>query len=389
MQPVRIATFVLFFGLMVVLTILVHVYLYRRLFVDPKWSEVVRRIGLAFLSGMGVLMVVGAVAPRFVPRTVGGVLAGVGFVWMGALLYLGLVVVSADLLKLLAAGVSKVTDDDLLDGRRELLARGAAMTAGAVTAAVTIPAVRNGLGEVDRREVEVKLERLPPQLAGLKIVQVSDIHIGPMIGERFLTTIVDRINAERADLVVITGDLVDGSVKELSRHTAPLGRIEARFGKYFVTGNHEYYSGVDEWMTEIARLGIKALRNERVSIGDAASFDLAGIDDHTSGRFSREGPSVERIVAGRDTDRELVLLAHQPRSIEYAEEAGAGLQLSGHTHGGQLWPASAFVRFTTPYVAGLYRHDPSTQIYVSRGTGFWGPPMRLCAPAEITVIHLV
>ncbi|MEQ9499222.1 MAG: metallophosphoesterase [Deltaproteobacteria bacterium] len=386
----RTATFALFFGVMTILTVLTHIYLYRRLFADPNWPEQAKRFGLMFVALMAVLLVTGAIAPRFVPRTIGGLLAGVGFAWMGSLLYLGLVLVSADLLKLLNFGVEAATGTDLLAGRRELLARGAAVTAGALTSAVAVPAVRSALGDVDRRELEVKLSRLPPALSGLKIVQLSDVHVGPLIGEKFMKTIVDKVNAEKPDLVVITGDLVDGSVRELSRHTAPLGRIESRYGKFFVTGNHEYYSGVEPWLAELRRIGIRTLRNERVSIGDAASFDLAGIDDQRSqGMAPGHGPNVRNIVAGRDPERELVLLAHQPRSIGYAEEAGAGLQLSGHTHGGQLWPASAFVRFTTPYVAGLYHHDPTTQIYVSRGTGFWGPPMRLGAPAEITVLHLV
>lgn len=380
----------LFVGVMTVLTVLTHIYLYRRLFSDPGWPEHIKRFGLAFVTFMAVMLLTGAVAPRFVPRDLGGVLSGFGFAWMGSLLYLGLVLVSADLLKLFNAAFDAATGTDLLDGRRELLARGAAVTAGAVTAAIAVPAVKSGLGEVDRRELEVKLSRLPPALSGLKIVQLSDVHVGPVIGDKFMKTIVDRVNAEKPDLVVITGDLVDGSVQELSRHVAPLGRIQSRYGKFFVTGNHEYYSGVGPWLEELRRLEIRTLRNERISIGDAASFDLAGIDDQRShGMAPGHGPNVRDIVKDRDTDRELVLLAHQPRSIGYAEEAGAGLQLSGHTHGGQLWPASAFVRFTTPYVAGLYRHDPTTQIYVSRGTGFWGPPMRLGAPAEITVLHLV
>lgn len=386
----RTTTFLLFYGILTTLTVAVHYYLYRRLLKDPAWPERVRRGGAIAFAVLGSALLFGVGSTRFVPRAVAGPLSSVAFVWMGAIMYLGLLVISADLIRLAVKSAERVTGRDFVPERRALLARGATVTAGVVTVGATGVALRGGLADVERREVEVKLARLPPQLAGLKIVQVSDIHVGPLIGERFMSTIVERVNREKPDLVVITGDLVDGSVAELGAHVAPIGRFQSRYGSYFVTGNHEYYSGVESWLAELERIGIRTLRNERVSIGDAASIDLGGIDDYRAKGFAPgHGSDVSRIVAGRDPERELVLLAHQPRSIDEAVKAGAGLQISGHTHGGQLWPATEFVRLTTPYVAGLYRHDENTQIYVSRGTGFWGPPMRLAAPAEITVVHLV
>jgi predicted MPP superfamily phosphohydrolase len=193
------------------------------------------------------------------------------------------------------------------------------------------------------------------------------------------------------DLVVITGDLVDGSVGELRDHVEPLRRLSSRHGVYFVTGNHEYYSGADAWIAELPRLGVRVLRNERVSIGqNGASFDLAGVDDASAHGFGKgHGANYARALGGLDPEREVVLLAHQPKQIMHAAPFGIGLMLSGHTHGGQIWPFGALVRLTEPYVAGLFRHDPKTQIYVSRGAGFWGPPMRLWEPAEITKIVLV
>jgi len=236
----------------------------------------------------------------------------------------------------------------------------------------------------------VKLQRLPPQLSGLTLVQLSDVHVGPTIGKSFIKTIVGRCNEERPDAVVITGDLVDGSVAQLREHVAPLANLKSRYGTFFVTGNHEYYSGAEAWEAELRRLGIRVLRNERVVLGDVgASIDLAGVDDHTAGRMlPHHGPDASKIITGRDVERELVLLAHQPKEIELAQQMGAGLQLSGHTHGGQLWPFTGLVRLAQPYISGLYEHDEQTQIYVSRGTGYWGPPMRLMAPAEITKIVL-
>jgi predicted MPP superfamily phosphohydrolase len=188
-------------------------------------------------------------------------------------------------------------------------------------------------------------------------------------------------------VVAITGDLVDGAVEHLREHVAPLANIKARHGVYFVTGNHEYYSGVDEWLQELGRMGIRVLHNERVSIGEGEdSFDLAGVDDH-SAHHPGHGPHVARALEGRDEKRACVLLAHQPRTVALAAEHGVGLQLSGHTHGGQIWPWSYLVYLQQPFVAGLHRHG-DTQVYVSCGTGYWGPPMRLGTRSELTKIVL-
>ena len=172
----------------------------------------------------------------------------------------------------------------------------------------------------------------------------------------------------------------------LREMVAPIGKLEAKHGVFFVTGNHEYYSGVDPWIAELTRLGVRVLRNERVTIGDGAdSFDLAGVDDHSSHGFAPgHGPDLERALAGRDPARALVLLAHQPRQVRRAAKYGVELQLSGHTHGGQIWPWHYLVKLQQGgLLAGRYERQ-GTQLYVSRGTGYWGPPMRLGAPAEVT-----
>ncbi len=222
------------------------------------------------------------------------------------------------------------------------------------------------------------------------MVQLTDVHVGPTIGHAFIDDIVRRTNALQPDLIAITGDLVDGSVEQLRDAVAPLARLRARHGVYFVTGNHEYFSGAAPWLNELGRLGIRVLRNERVSIGEGeASFDLGGIDDHSAARHGGLEPAaaVSQALSGRDPKRELVLLAHQPRSLLEAARFGVGLQLSGHTHGGQIWPFKYLVRLQQPFVEGLHRSGDA-QIYVSRGTGYWGPPMRLGAPAEITHVTL-
>jgi len=234
--------------------------------------------------------------------------------------------------------------------------------------------------------VPVKLERLPRALDGLTLVQLSDLHVGLTIGRRFVESVVAEVARQRADAIVVTGDLVDGSVDELADLVAPLGALKARYGVFFIPGNHDYYAGIRPWLAQVQRMGWRILLNARTTLGDAgaegASIDLAGVDDPT-GR-----PDLGRALVGRDPERELVLLAHQPRAIREAAAAGVGLQLSGHTHGGQIWPFGLAVLAFQPYLAGLHRHGERTQIYVSRGTGYWGPPMRIGAPAEITRLVL-
>jgi predicted MPP superfamily phosphohydrolase len=250
--------------------------------------------------------------------------------------------------------------------------------------------LREGLRSVAVQRVVVSLPKLPPALSGYTIVQLTDVHVGPTIGRAFVEEIVRKANAASPDLIVITGDLVDGSVAQLGALTEPLRGLRAPDGVFFVTGNHEYYSGADEWVAELERLGIRVLRNARVGLRDAdgGGLDLAGVDDWTAASIlPHHGHDLPKALAGRDEARALVLLAHQPKSVVEAAERGVDLVLSGHTHGGQLFPFNYLVKLQQPFVAGLHRHE-GTHIYVSRGTGYWGPPMRLGAPAEITRIEL-
>lgn len=388
-------SFVVFFAVIILLDALFHWYLWARLVRDPGWPARVRLVLTILTITLAVGLPAGMIASRTLPRSSAELIATGTFTWMGAMFILLMIVAGGDLIRALVLGVAAAyaklsgSGDPIDPARRELIARGFAAASGVAALGATGVAVRSGLADVTIPEVPVKLERLPPQLSGLTVVQMSDIHVGPLIGQRFVRTIVEKSNALKPDVVVLTGDLVDGSVRELRAHTELLGKLRARWGVYFVTGNHEYYSGVESWMKELQRLGIRVLRNEHVRIGDAASIDLAGVDDAQAHRFGNgHGEDVERAVQGRDPERELILLAHQPKAIEAAARAGAGLQLSGHTHGGQIWPFRHAVGLVQPYVDGLHRHGDRTQIYVSRGTGFWGPPMRLAAPAEITKIIL-
>jgi len=244
--------------------------------------------------------------------------------------------------------------------------------------------------------VDVPIQGLPAAWHGFTVAQISDIHVGPTIKQAYLRRIVARVNSLQADVVAITGDLVDGKVSDLAEHVAPLVDLRSRHGTFFVTGNHEYYSGAHAWIDELRRLGLTVLLNEHVVIagGDAAGkagwpLVLAGVTDFNAGHFDpahRSSPAAA--LLGAPTEAVRVLLAHQPRSAAAAAEAGFDLQLSGHTHGGQFYPWTLFVRFQQPFTAGLRKWD-KLWVYTSRGTGYWGPPKRFGAPSEITHLRLV
>ncbi|MDQ0715738.1 putative MPP superfamily phosphohydrolase [Streptomyces luteogriseus] len=233
------------------------------------------------------------------------------------------------------------------------------------------------------KRVTVPLAKLPRAAHGYRIAVVSDVHLGPVLGRGFAQKVVDTINATQPDLIAVVGDLVDGSVKDLGPAAAPLAQLRARHGSYFVTGNHEYFSGAEQWVEEVRRLGIDPLENAR---REMPYFDLAGVND-VAGEDEGQGPDFAKALGDRDTARACVLLAHQPVQIHDAVEHGVDLQLSGHTHGGQLWPGNLIASGANPTLAGLDRYG-DTQLYVSRGAGAWGPPTRVGAPSDITLIEL-
>jgi predicted MPP superfamily phosphohydrolase len=265
-----------------------------------------------------------------------------------------------------------------------------AIGAMALTAAITLIGFFMARRTAPVVNVEVPLAGLPKELEGFTIAQISDLHVGQTIKRNFVAAIVDRVNRLQADMIAITGDVVDGSVQDLAHHTEPLARLASRHGTYFVTGNHEYYSGVHAWIRELERLGAKALMNEHVVLDhDGAALTVAGVTDWSAHHFDPTHKSDPHAAAkGAPAHAPKVLLAHQPRSARLAEAAGFELQLSGHTHGGQFWPWNFLVRLQQPFIAGLNRLG-RMWVYTSRGTGYWGPPMRFGIPSEITLIRLV
>ena len=240
------------------------------------------------------------------------------------------------------------------------------------------------------KTVDIPLKDLPPALHGFKIAQISDMHIGPTIKRPAMKYVVATINKLDVDVVAITGDLVDGNVYELSRHVAPLAGLRSRHGTFFVTGNHEYYSGVQPWLKYLPTLGVRVLLNEHVILlHHHAPIVLAGVTDFSAASYDTSHRSdVALAITGAPRAAVKVLLAHQPRSAPAAVAAGFDLQISGHTHGGQFLPWNFFVRLQQPFTAGLHRVK-NMLVYVSRGTGYWGPPKRFGAPSEITLLRLV
>jgi predicted MPP superfamily phosphohydrolase len=352
-----------------------HAYVATRLVLDPGLDASARSVVLWVIGMLGIGMVLQPVAERFYRPPALRWLSWIPLLWMGFLLLAVVMLgVTDGLLWLLGAGPA--------EGAARIRAIGvvgvvAVATAVGLRAALAIPSVR---------QVEVRIERWPESLDGFRIVQLSDIHIGPILQREFAEKLVAEVDRLAPDLVALTGDLVDGSVRQLRDEVEPLGELSAPHGVYFVTGNHDYYSGVEAWLARIRELGIRPLCNQRVQIGDGdGAFDLAGVDDHRGDWVRGSSEDLTQALRGRDPDRPVVLLAHDPTTFERARAMQVDLQISGHTHGGQIWPFVYLVRLAVPQVSGLLRRGRS-QLYVSRGSGFWGPPIRLFAPSEITEI---
>lgn len=237
------------------------------------------------------------------------------------------------------------------------------------------------------RRVPVSISGLHASLSGLRIVQLSDLHIGPTIRRPFIAAVVDRVNALQPDIIAITGDLADGTPDELRDHAAPLARLKATHGVFFVTGNHDYYSGAVSWINELRRLGLHVLINEHSVVRHKhGSIVIGGVTDlQAAAHIPSHASDPHAAMRGAPHASLRLLLAHQPRSAFEGAEAGFNLILCGHTHGGQYFPGNIIIRFVQPFSSGLHRHGPA-QVYTSRGTGTWGPPFRVGAPSEITEI---
>ncbi len=377
---------------------LLHFYIGSRLLPAMPLSEAGRAIGALLLTLNALLLPAGLFTRRLKSPGLKRL-----FIWTSLLLMgwgssllvltvlrdavLGLASLSSDLLP--ATFDASTFDVSTFDGTD--------FATDTATAVPFLALILTVIGFINARkrarivDVDVPIDNLPDALHGFTIAQISDIHVGPTIKHDYLDRIVDAVNALEPHVIAITGDLVDGSVKSLAAHTKPLKRLKARHGSYFVTGNHEYYSGAHAWIDELKQLGLKVLLNEHVLLTHGeARLVLAGVTDYTAHHFDPSHRSCPHTaLAGAPADvGARVLLAHQPRSAAAAASAGFDLQLSGHTHGGQFLPWNFFVRLQQPFTAGLNRLN-TLWVYTSRGTGYWGPPKRLGAPSEITRLRLV
>ncbi|WP_213004583.1 metallophosphoesterase [Paractinoplanes toevensis] len=412
---------------------LIHFYLYKRLLRDPLRPGRTRRVGAVVAAGLGLLL----------PVTLAGTrtghlawLAWPGYLWLALMFYLLVVLIPLEIPRAAvllfwkltsrtkevarnqtdgshsvtqsdtrgeaaieagsaeshgdvataegSAGIAPETANDGDGvGRRLVLARGMAIFAGLTAAGITGYGMKTALGGPQLDRVSIPIAKLPRSMDGTRLAVVSDIHLGPLTGTRHAGRIVDLINSVQADVVCVVGDLVDGSVAELGRFAAPLADIESRYGAFFVTGNHEYYSGYEPWLEEVARLGVRPLRNERAEIN---GLDLAGVND-LGGAQHGDAPDFAKALGDRDTSRPVVLMAHQPAAASQAAPFGVDLQVSGHTHGGQMAPFNLLVKLEQPVVSG-YGEVDGVPVYVTNGAGFWGPPVRVGAPPQVTVVEL-
>jgi predicted MPP superfamily phosphohydrolase len=368
---------------LIALSAALHFYIVARIAPALPWASAAWALAL-WLAASALLVPLGLIARRWLRPPAADRLTWIGMLAMGLFSSLLVLTLGRDVL-LLAAHIATSLGAALPGA----LARDSAVVVPLLALLATAVGLANARRTARVVTVDVPLPGLPAALRGFRIVQISDIHVGPTIKQPYLEAIVERVNALDADVVAITGDLVDGSVAELAAHVAPLARLRARHGVFFVTGNHEYYSGVQPWLAELRRLGVRVLHNEHVVLQHAgAQLVLAGVPDFGGHHFDaahRSDPAAA--LQGAPAGAVKILLAHQPRTAAAAAQAGFDLQLSGHTHGGQFFPWSLLVPLQQPYTAGLHKLG-RLWVYVSRGTGYWGPPKRIGAPSEISQIRL-
>lgn len=354
-----------------------HWYLGARLIDDAQVPQPFASAAWALLWTFLVSLFAGFLGGRFMPRPVAKVAQWFGFVWMGAF---GLLVVATGVSDLAFWALGKTTT---------LSADWPAWRAVGVLALV-LPALAWGFfisRRPETKRVTVDIPGLDRSLDGFRIAQLSDVHIGETLDRSFAQLVTDQVNALNADAVVITGDMIDGSVNKLRDEVAPLGGLRGRHGVFYVTGNHEYYHGGSAWEAEARHLGFQVLHNEHRVVGDG-KLVIGGVTDVEGGRFSEAHRSdVQAAFAGAPAGVPRVLLCHQPRFASTAKSADVSLMLSGHTHGGQIFPFMFFVKLQQPVIGGFEVID-GVPTYTSNGTGYWGPPFRIGPRGEVTEITL-
>jgi uncharacterized protein len=380
--PIRVLfliTFLLISGFAVV-------YLYRRLVRDVTEKKALRLGGATVILGLAG----GSILARTVFRGSGMNQALAIFLglWIALVLYTLLSLLVVDLARW-ASGMRRKEPAPVNPERRAFLARAVAGSSLVSGGALASWGVYRAYQPARIHEVMVRLAGLPKSIEGFTIAHLSDLHIGAVLQERYVDDLVSRSNGFKPDLVAITGDLVDGRPDEIGRFVTRLTGLKSRMGTFFVSGNHDHYAGWDAWSMHLTGIGVQVLKNRRVVIGDAGgSFDLLGVEDYGS-RILEAGYDPDGAASGRDPARASVLMSHQPGGFDDAVRLNLGLQLSGHTHGGQTFPATGIASLMWGARATGLSREGGSQLFTSRGCGFVGPPMRLGSPSEIIKIVLL
>lgn len=395
----------IFLGILLIVLGPVHWYLWRRLVKDTTRPGRARRIGTVAFLTLVVSLIGAFVMPRVIGPTMAFPIALVGYVWLAVMFYLLVIFAILELPRFFLlrrrrhpmvaqalaplqeeAPVAAAPVEEVDQSRRLLITRSMAIFAGLTASGVVGYGAKTAFGDPVLKRIQVPLAKLPRSLDGYRIAVVADVHMGPLTGIEHTRRIVRNINGMNPDLVAMVGDLVDGSAAELRLNAAPFRDMITKDGAYFVTGNHEYYAGVEDWLDEVRRVGMRPLQNERLEI---RGLDIAGVNDVTGDSYpdSGGGPDYAKALGDRDLAKPVVLLAHQPVMAREAAKYKVDLQLSGHTHGGQMAPFNYLVRLQQPVVSGLGEVD-GTKVYVTNGAGFWGPPVRVGAPPDITLVEL-
>jgi predicted MPP superfamily phosphohydrolase len=401
----------LFVLTLVVVLGVIHLYLWQRLVRDTIGHRRWRRLaGFGLLAGL-LLTMTTTLVEQELPRPLGALLIWLGYLWLGVVFYLLIALVLLELPVLVAwlvlrrrraaarpalvpvpVGAAPETapppEPPVPDpSRRRLLRRSAAIAAGVAAVGISGYGVSRAYRPPRVTRLSVPLARLDPRADGLRVAVVADIHVSPVFGAGHVERVVEIVNSLNADLVTVVGDMVSAEVGQVRSAAAPLRGLRSRYGSYFVTGNHEYYNGYEEWIEAADDLGLRVLRNERVEIIHRGGVvDLAGVNDREGSAYD-DPPDYRAALADRDPSRPVLLMAHQPVQVREAARFGVDLQLSGHTHGGQLYPFDYLVRIEQPVVSGLSEVD-GTLVYVTNGAGFWGPPMRVGADPDVTLLQL-
>ena len=390
-----------------------HVYLYWRLVHCTTTSHRRRWVLGSCLGAAAALALLTNAFSRLLPVSLAQWVAWPGYLWWAVAFYLTIALVLLEIPRaisrlrkrfwqrtaqasevLVPAGapatggsVGAEPKAEPVVGRRQVLARSFALAAGVASMGTVAYGVGSAMGPPEVTRYQVPLKGLSPSLSGLRIATVADIHACAFHRRPHVERMIRMINDTRPDVVAVVGDLADGTVEQLGDEVIPLRDLRSTYGTYFVTGNHEYYAQVGDWLKLLRQLGVRPLLNQRVDIGGAGGFDLAGVNDLSAADAGQPGPDLDLALADHDPTRPVVLMAHQPAMVDDAARHEVDLVLAGHTHGGQMQPLGLLKRLQGPSVSGWSTVD-GTRMYVTRGVGTFGPPVRVGAAPELTVMEL-